>query len=186
MSTADTPVPFGYKTQWLAVRSSDPSTVIRALNPRSVASHSWSAGLKSCDDSHWFVSPSVDGWTLVVGELPETDHSDFPKLLETMSREVGDTYYYGTHRVVDYHGWAKAQSGRIVRRFEYLGESGEYLSDLGERLPEEVSLGVGTADDAFPDEETVMALAAATSVATITLGKRKGPEGPGWLVELRP
>ncbi|MFJ2081108.1 hypothetical protein ACIOBK_00860 [Micromonospora chokoriensis] len=104
--------------------------------------------------------------------------------------------YFGTHRVVDYHGWGRARGGVVERAFAYLGERGEVLFDVGERTIEEHALGVGAAYDEddpwddeeetspWPDEETVLTLAGHWSIDPRKLEGALVPGHP-WIASIQ-
>src|SRR4051794_9881675 len=58
-----------------------------------------------------------------------------------LSDRFGEVQYFGTHRVVEYHAWAKALGGRVVRAYGWVGDRGEVLQDVGPKTPEEEELG---------------------------------------------
>lgn len=182
----DSPIPFGYKTGWLCVQSKDPLAVIETLGLRDAAPCNWKCGLELAEGGKdLFVSPSLDSWVLVVGWM-ETNLDS----LSTLAEKFPALAYFASHRVVDYAAWAKFQGGRLLRAYAYAGDEDTVLWDEGPLTPEELSLGAarfprrGEAvswDEAqFPDEETVLALAAAWGVDTGFSGKEY-PPALGWL-----
>lgn len=52
---SDTPRPFGYKTAWFAVKTSDTNAVISALNLRHVETSSWEYGEMTLNDCDRFI-----------------------------------------------------------------------------------------------------------------------------------
>ncbi|WBC15499.1 hypothetical protein O7600_01295 [Micromonospora sp. WMMA1998] len=96
--------------------------------------------------------------------------------LDLRERETLDT-----ERVPDYHLWARAVDGELLRAYCYLGERGEVPLVVGEPTAVEIDRGVGVrrrepgmehwSDDewdrwheAIPDEFDVMAIAGRWSV----------------------
>jgi hypothetical protein len=158
--------PFGYKSAWLAFRDQPAERVVAVLQLRDCNSADWQSGLKAAYDRpdgqlghRVFVTPSLNGWTLVVGTT--------------------EVQYFATHRVVEAHIWARAVDGHLVRAFSYVGESGETRRDDGKRDPTEEAFGffvsgrapTGDVEDeagdwqvASPREEHVMAIARAWSL----------------------
>src|SRR5687768_8664011 len=74
------PVPFGYKIAWLALSTTDQDAVLRSLQLVNATEASWLAGVDVAygdagnlvgilfaAPAKVFVSPTVNGWTLVVG-----------------------------------------------------------------------------------------------------------------------
>lgn len=168
--TPDLPLSFGYKTAWLCIRADEPAQIIAAMGGRDADACSWRAGLSRAGiQRQIFVSPCLRGYVLAIG-LPELN----AQILETLAVNFEEVQYFITHRVVDYQGWAKYQNGRCVRAYAWIGERGEVLWDEGPLTPEELALGGedfpqrGKEEDAerFPDEETVLALAAAWGLST--------------------
>jgi hypothetical protein len=180
------PVPFGYKTSWLAGETDDTEGVVKALGLRHAEQACWSKGLYKGT----FVAPSILGWTLVEGVRPEAGAPLFVAFLEDLSRRFGEVQYFGTHRVVDYHAWAKAVDGRLLRSYAWLGERGQVLQDVGQRTPEEEELGFRFVDRTtvegdwegveFPREEDVMRIAGRWSLNPLEIDAYES-KGVGYL-----
>ncbi len=170
----DTPVPFGYKCAWLAIKTEDPQAVIEALGLQNVRESGWQKGVAAAYGGEVFVTPPLNGWVLAASiSLPEITDKTRPDQLSPLVKSLGkrfpDVQYFGTHRVVEYHGWLRATDGEIVRRYAYLGECGETLSDEGQQTDEETKLGLIYNDSKFPDEQDVIQLAGAWSIDPTTL-----------------
>jgi hypothetical protein len=180
---SDVPGPFGYKRSWLALSVADGIAVCDALGLTNVQPIGWSDGLGQSYGARGdiFVSPPVGGWTLAIGSLPSADQEEFLPLLQILSRQFGQAFYFGTHRIVDYHAWAIAEDGEILRAYGYLGESGNCLLDVGQRTSDEVDLKTGLADGPYPDEETVLKLAGRWVLDPLSIDQHTGACGPGWL-----
>jgi hypothetical protein len=174
---------FGYKTSWLAVRDQTVEEVADALDLRKRVELGFAEGTERAYTSGVYVAAPISGWTLAHGrDLPlDAGQPDFAEELCALSERLGEVQFFGTHRVVDYHAWAWARSGELVRGYCYVGESGDVPLFQGEPTPAEVTLGKGTQplDDAFdgwsddeidtwfattPDEGDVMAIAGAWSL----------------------
>lgn len=179
----DRAIPFGYKTTWLAVRSDDSRAVIEALGGNSRQA-TWKEGL--ADGRHLFVTPPIDGWVLVTGNLEAADTSNtdsrlaLPKTLSARLR--ADVQYFGTHRIVEWHAWAWIVRGEVVRAYSYVGESDETLFDVGAATPAELALGFDFLNKQDTNERDVTRLAGRWSVDPTTLGER-GAVRHGWVVE---
>lgn len=185
----DAPVAFGYKVSWLAVSSDDPAEVARVMGLARSAPSIWREGVRRAHQLEGvFVAPAIEGWTLVVNGAPEVQSPKFVPLLERLSAAFGETQAFDSHRIVGYYAWAKAEAGRLVRSFGYLGESGEFLADVGARTPEEVELELGIADvDHAPREGDVLAVATRWSLNPLDLGDQPTTGGPGFFSpHLRP
>ncbi len=181
----DLPVKFGYKCQWLVLKSEETQAVVTELRLRRVAPANWTMGIDGAYSNKIFVSPVLGQWVLAIGrKLPDagdTHHPDkmTPMLIE-LSKIFQEVQYFGTHRMVEYHAWAKARQGEIVRAYAYLGETGTTLWNKGDKTTEEVELGLSFVDETsheaqdesyweqedlrFPDEEDVLAIARRWSV----------------------
>lgn len=183
-STPDGPVPFGYKTAWLAVRCDDPERVISALTPQSREPANWAAGLEEASASESgrvFVSSCLDGFVLVIGDIPfwrlERDVvPQFPEVQEFFCYQTSSCYL-----------WGKYVNRREVRAYMYL--DGELDVDFGPLTPEEAALGfarfrkAGQEGGDVPDEEAVLDIAAAWGIDP-RFEKNTYPPSTGWLCTL--
>ncbi|CAH1194893.1 hypothetical protein PAECIP111892_01911 [Paenibacillus auburnensis] len=142
----DSPVSFGYKCQWYAIRTADTASVAAFFNLNELQPANWQTGLAGAYQGYYFVSPPVNGWTLAVNSfMPDLNASGEDNPLERVKRlssRYGEAYYFATHRVVDYHAWAKAVDGELIRAYSYVGESDEVLVDEGELTAEELDNGL--------------------------------------------
>jgi hypothetical protein len=178
----DVPIPFGYKMSWVAVPSSDGRSVAEFFKLKQIGSCSWKNGIKrayNCEGI--FVGPAVDRWVLALGSHPAADRDTFLPYLENLSKEFGEAFYFGTHRIVGYQAWGRAEKGKVRRAFGYLGERGEFLLNVGERTPEEIEIGAGVEDlDGAPNEETVLELAGMWVLDPREIDLHMEATGPGW------
>lgn len=197
----DVPVAFGYKMGWLAIRSTDWDPIIDALGLSGAREASWEEGIETVyedGDKYLFLTPPIDGWTLVVGNWTGGAGGQgiegAEALICKLSARFGEAQAFSTHRVVEYHHWMLARDGKLLRSFAYLGDSGEVLSDKGEPTPVEKSLNInldipadydpfsGEADKYnIPNERSVMTVAGAWSINPSVLDERTGLLGPGIL-----
>ncbi|WP_372721399.1 hypothetical protein [Novipirellula sp.] len=203
--TPDRPINFGYKMSWLAIKASDAETVLESLPVHNVQLANWRTGSIAAYSGHTFVSPMVNNWVFVVSQrLPELggerDTDDWTSLLSSLSCEHEEVQYFGTHRVVEFHAWARFTNGTETRAFAYLGERGEILVDRGRRSAGEAELGYNYFDpdsaDAkpdsywerddlcYPDEEHVMEIAGKWSINPNLLENRGLSQGVGWVGDL--
>jgi hypothetical protein len=170
----ETMVGFGYKQAWLAVRDGDAASVTSALDLRDLGPVPWRDGidLAYLTDDRLALTPPLPGaggsrWLLVTGRgLLRPDRGvDTGSLCATLGREV---QFFVTHRVLELHRWERAVDGALVRRFAYLGETGEVTAWSGD--PDATELGIGlpsTPDDGttvLVSERDVMHVAGAWSV----------------------
>ncbi|WP_139992458.1 hypothetical protein [Paenibacillus paridis] len=175
-----TPHSFGYKCQWLTVKTADTEAVAKALKLVDIQAANWATGIAGAYEGYYFVSPPVEGWTFVVNALmPDaTDQLESGPLqtVTDLSVVFEEAYYFGTHRVVSYHAWARARHGRLTRAYGYLGERGETLFNHGELTAEETKHDLyftEQEDDMqmLPDEEHVLLIAREWSLDPLELGK---------------
>ena len=185
----DAPVPFGYKTGWLAVKCADPQQLIAAMDGLDVQLANWESGMAAAGEKGWvFVSPRLDGCVLAVGLLlPDDDRA----LLDCLGREFDEVQYFASHRVPEYYAWTKYENGRLVRDYCWCGEQGAVLRDAGPLTTQEIALGFGrfplrgreTSCEAYPGEEDVRNIAAAWGVDPRFENTSYGPS-VGWLCHL--
>ena len=154
--TPDKPQSFGYKVSWFAVKTSDPTSVLGALEFEEATPANWASGLAAAAaigpsqrSAPWvFVSPPVSGWVFVVGfwlpypVAPTGRHHEIGKkfdvLFSRLMKRFDDVQFFGSYRVVDFTAWARALRGKPVRIFAYA--DGEVLANAGEQTPEEAKL----------------------------------------------
>jgi hypothetical protein len=197
MPTSDDKLPraFGYKMAWLALPTEDGAQVVKLLGLKPGAACTWAQGIAKIyeDQRSVFVTPAVKRWTFVVGwpmcpaSIPYNPHSGtvsqarLGKLLEPLSAKFGSAYMFSSHRVVEAHAWAFAEHGRLVRVFDYCGESGEHFQ-FGLPTSTERELRACVVDEnASPNEETVMMLAGRWTVNPTTFDSLSQPTSNGWI-----
>lgn len=167
-SNPDLPVSFGYKCQWFAVKTIDAQAVINTLQLTNVQVSNWRTGLEGAYEGYYFVSPPIKGWILIINSImPDLSGVKSPSpltVIDDLSSKFGEAYYFGTHRVVEYHAWAKSINGELARAYGYLGESGETILNYGDVSKEELENNLVftelEADEPnLPDEEDVLLIA---------------------------
>jgi hypothetical protein len=181
---------FGYKCAWLAVRAADHADVADALGLDDPTVSTWTDGVGAvyaADASERpapvFVGSPVDGWVLVPFAWPLASPGEFD--LGALSSRFGEAQRFVTHRVVDAHSWERWVDGQPIRRYGWLGESGELEFNEGEPGELEQDLlpdGAADWDDwEFADEERVIQLAGAWSVDPTRLDERADIDDTGLL-----
>jgi hypothetical protein len=157
-------VGFGYNIGWLALRCDDPRAVAAACDVEEPQSCPWNEGIKTAyrQRAQLFITPPVDGWVLGTAERAGLD--DLANRLVELSREFGEAYAFGTSRIIEYHHWMAAREGQLLRRYAYLGESGEVLADDGQPSMAERSLFKPDSGSWLASEEDVLRLAAEWSI----------------------
>ncbi|GIH81300.1 hypothetical protein [Planobispora longispora] len=148
-----------------------------------------------------FVTPEVDGWTLVIGAwcdpCSRERHEDVLGECKELSVRYGraQAYYYGAQG--DGSAWLVAEKGHAVRRYAATGEPDDELLTLGDPLPVEqarlAELGLPadgdlrSASDEQIEEWTEVAfdlapeIAAAYGVSPFTLTRGTKVRGTGVL-----
>lgn len=200
-TTEDNPIDFGYKLSWLAIRTNDQLKVAQALKPNKIINSNWESGIKLAYRKASFVTPPINDWILVANYFPLPDHEnnveDVSKNLINLSNVFGEVQLFGTHRVVEFHCWAKAIDGYIQRAYAYIGEQGKNIWIVGEPTEIEKNLKlVNTFSDeeneetywdqidlVIPDEELVMQIAESWSINPTTLSERIDIKGLGLIIQ---
>jgi len=155
----DHPINFGFKICWFAIRTTDGAAIGRILGLRNQQPANWASGIAFAYDApepkskfaKVFVSPPVDGWTLVIGfGLPyPADVSseanlrigrDFRRHFLNLASHFDDVQFFGTYRVVGFNAWARARGGHVERVFSM--SDGEVLANEGPQSSEEAHLGL--------------------------------------------
>ncbi|MGN9840623.1 hypothetical protein ACTMTI_21125 [Nonomuraea sp. H19] len=157
------------------------------------------------DDPHHlsrvFVTPEVDGWTLVIGAWCDPcdggRREDVLRLCRVLSARYGgaQAYYYGAQG--DGSAWVVAENGCVIRRYAATGEPDDASLTLGNPLPyeqvrlQELGLPVDgdlrTASGEQIDEWTLAAfdmapeIAAACGISPFTLNHDTRVRGTGVL-----
>lgn len=190
-TTPDLPVSFGYKCVWFAVKTNNYQRLADIIGITNLTECNWKIGVEKAYEDSVFITPPIEGWMLVCGvRLPSGDNQEDIKeithLLRTLSKELGETQFYCTHRVVEYHCWMRARAGNITRVYSYLGEAGENIVIEGEPTDFESKYNLintfsdesknemyfENSDLIIPDEEFVMRLAGNWSINPSQLGNR--------------
>ncbi|MER6619612.1 hypothetical protein [Streptomyces sp. NPDC000931] len=137
---------------WMAVPGGDREGIAEVLGLSGERLVTFALGYSAVlhDSDDWpdprrvYVTPEVDGWTLVLGPWCNPVHPERADevlgALTALSRRYGraQAYHYGEHGGGS--GWALAEEGAVVRRFDASAQGGGRIPELGERLPEELVL----------------------------------------------
>ncbi len=180
----------------MVVRASDGEAVVRALGLRTVLPANWAAGLAEVQQQGVFVTPSVDGWVLAVGaDLRADDRSVgafVTPLLERLGATFGGAAWFFTDAAVERHGWALATRSELARGYAFDGEQGHVfwhgeVTDAERELDCFVDDPRDSSDDDikwWPDERTVLSLAAAWSLDPGRIAERARAPSVGWVGRL--
>ncbi len=133
---------FPAPTRWIAVHSSDTARLAEWLGSASVLGIPWSEALARCRERRFFVSPPVDGWTLVIGSAlpdPAQNIDSLYGFLRRLSLAVGEVHAYVADRVLGFHAWARVDRDVVIRAYAWAGET---LWNEGRMSIEERELGL--------------------------------------------
>lgn len=198
----DRPHPFGYKMTWLAIRTRDTGAVLESLRLSETHVANWASGLGTIYDASYgeayvFVSPPVNGWTLVASQaLPNPTSRRFvdksiPLMLELSNRFV-EIQYFSSYPQIDFYAWARVIEGRLVRAFAINDEG--VVWNKGRPSKEERAMGLklievrgvrgrkgDTGDEIvlYPTETHIMQLAQKWSLDPTRLDPKQAEPGLG-------
>ena len=194
----EVPEPMHVCGEWYAVPSDDQDSVLEACglsDPMPITmriggftwnhdNHDWDEeGHVRC--SRMYVSPVLDGWTLVFGDPVDQDHAR-PRDLWTaeLSRRFGAAHWYGLGCGKDWTAWAFAENGRVVRKHSSFSSAARFgpphPAEEGFRLPD----GIGPlflVDDGDPPFGYATDIAGRASVDPTALGAHTVRRGQGVL-----
>ncbi len=115
-------IPYPPPTRWVAIRSSNTLLLKALLRVEADAPIPWSEALSRSRELKLFVSPSVENWTLVIGNAlpdPVEDIDRCYHFLTSLSREIGEVQFFAMDRVLNFHTWARLRDGRVVRGYSW-------------------------------------------------------------------
>lgn len=136
---------FGYKSNWWLVPSNDSEKVADAIGMTTRIPVNWHTGINySYNNGYYFVSPPINNWVFIISSRLPLKGSEIPEdlsVLEKLSEQFGKACAFGTMRIVNFHFWAKAEAGQLIRTYAYAGDlEGAYRNE-GDMTPEEIELG---------------------------------------------
>lgn len=118
------PVLFEQPCHWVAVKTNNLSAVQEVLGLSNPVPCTWPEALQDIRDHKLFIAPPFNGWILILGsELPDASE-DVDKcfcFLMELSRQLGQVHYYITNRVLNHHGWAQLNAGKVLRGYLWAG-----------------------------------------------------------------
>ena len=188
--TPDMPLMLGYKTGWIAIKADSSEEVIKKLGMKILNVANWKTGLANRTGQQYFVTPVMDNYVFI-SDVLELLTEDLNKLDE-IATEFEEVLFFGTHRIVELCLWGKYVKGIRIRRYYYLGESGEVISE-GNLTVEEVQLGgisfptsekldSESEELIIPNEDTVIAISKAWG-ADPFFETHRAEKSTGYLVE---
>ncbi len=182
---------------WLALPTGDQTAVLEALDlssPRPATMRLGQAAAESATHRSGsrrrtvaFVSPRLDGWTLVFGPWSQRWEKE-PDAVRELSARFGQAQAYWYDAQTGDSGWTVAERGEIIRHYS------EYEPVVGERLPVEQTMLLPNEIYDVPAEEwerdqpevcDALVVAAALSVSPAALGPSTDVRGHGVLALTR-
>lgn len=203
--TPDRPRTFSGETSWIALRTTDSAHVLAALGIEHAEPANWASGLSAVFDdqlmeNYVFVSPPIDGWTLVVSRgLPVPLNSRRLKdmctpLVQSLGGRFLECQYFASYRSLDLYAWLRMASGDWLRAYAITDTGVAYDDGAPDRFEKSLGLSlfdvrglnersgdVGGAMLLYPKPEHVMRIAAQWSLDPRTLATRdEAKAGVGW------
>lgn len=191
----DSPIGFGYKNSWLAIKTEENLKIADILNLK-VKPINWANGVKVGCSGKTFITPPINGWTLVLGaNFEDFEEKNNLKTLKKLSIEFEECQAFSTYRSVTYHAWAMLKEGDIIRAVRYFVEEENPFVVIGKRtaIEESINFKIPTLEEmqnedyweneifTIPDEKMVMTIAESWSINPATLDQRKNLEKLGFI-----
>ncbi len=108
--------------RWIAIRGGNARMLQAALRLRNPRPCSWEEGLHRTLDHKIFISPPVNGWTLVMGpDLPDPadDVDECFHFLTRLSRLVGEVQFFSINRMFSHHAWVRMENVKVRRAYAW-------------------------------------------------------------------
>ena len=109
---------------WLAIRSSNPKTVLTALGVNCPTSCPWQEGITG--ERELFIGPPMNGWIIVTGSRlphPGRDVDACFHFLVRLSRALGHVQFFMADAVLRHHAWARVENGIVTRAYAWVNET---------------------------------------------------------------
>lgn len=133
---------FDSPCRWLAVRTTEPRAVQKALKLANPTLCTWAEGLAEARDRRLFITPPIGEWVLVVGPgLPDPgdDVDECFHLLTDLSGKLGLVQFFSLNRALGHHAWARLDAGEVLRAYAWVGH---VAWNQGPPSPAELGLGL--------------------------------------------
>jgi hypothetical protein len=117
---------FSQPSRWLAIKGSNIVLIQEAMSLHDITPCSWEEGLLEAREQKVFISPAINGWTLILGcGLPDSseDVDRCYHFLVQLSRKLGHVQYFSCNRALNYHSWALLDKGEVFRAYAWAGET---------------------------------------------------------------
>lgn len=218
-AAGEVPAPMHLCGFWYALPTTDQAAVLDAfdLTEARPATMRMGESVWNLDQHNWstdphrhcrraYVSPALNGWTLVFGASPEVAHTDdeaarrdhLLRRTAELSARFGAAHWYGASCGDNWTAWCLAEGGEVTRYYDvyepdeqvgpgHPAEEG-YLLPHEDAFPDDAFAGVATKDFAaryaqvkrelgIPDEAHATTVAARASVDPGALGPHTRAEG---------
>jgi len=189
---------FDSPCRWIAIRTTEPRAVQKALRLANPTICTWAEGMAEARDRRLFITPPIGEWVLVVGPgLPDPgdDVDECYHLLVGLSRKLGLVQFFSLNRALGHHAWARLDSGEVLRAYAW---AGHVAWNQGPPSPAELGLGMccyeyfepvekawgETHDPVLQNLERLPMLAARWSVDPAALDERHFATGRGIVGEM--
>jgi len=131
---------FDSPCRWIAVRTTEPRAVQKALKLANPTLCTWAEGLAEARDRRLFITPPIGEWVLVVGSSlpdPGDDVDECFHLLTDLSRKLGLVQFFSLNRALGHHAWARLDAGEVLRAYAW---AGHVMWNQGPPSPAELGL----------------------------------------------
>lgn len=140
-TVATNPQSFGYKTNWIVVKSNSIGDVLSEFEFDDKIETNWETGVNATFENlnQRFICPPINEWTIIIGESCDYINSSKARnKLSKLSKLFGEAYYFGSFRGTGFATWAKYINGKEERAF--LIDDGDIFYSYGELEEEEKEL----------------------------------------------
>lgn len=173
---------FGYKMDWLAIKSTDKIAIAQALGAKKTVPCNWHIAI--VEKHQTFISPAIGDWTLVLFIDLYGNHLAIDKLLQSLSQTFGQAHYFASYRNLDIYAWGKYINGICQRLYIDIFAEEAIRIDIGEKesIEYEFQFHIDTLlypprgdeeDEYFTaNQEDVISMANLWSVSPTDLSKR--------------
>lgn len=119
----DSPIGFGRKINYIAIKSYDISRVKKVIYKNKLAKRTnWDKGIQGAYNNFTYITAPLNNWIFILNpKIPFDDISNVncQKNLIKISDHFEEVQFYGNHRVSGYTMWCKIKAKRIIRAFSY-------------------------------------------------------------------
>jgi hypothetical protein len=134
-TTPATPIAFGGKVNWLAIRSDQHEQLVGEFSRKDKKAFrtNMQGGIHGAWAGFVFVSPPISGWTMVIGINLNLESEKDLEYMKELSKKYGEVQFFGSFRGVNYSAWAKFVQGETIRA--YGAADGNVIINIGVLTP---------------------------------------------------